>query len=273
MTRLLVLSLDFGGLPTPPLDLVGSAAAAYGLRKLRSAYAGNCLKVRRASDDTTQDIGFSGGLLNIGALQTFCAGTNGFIDTWYDQSGNANDATQATLASQPQIVSAGTTLVFGGNSRPRLDFDGTDDYFTITNLTAQAMSIFACANGESTGYRGLCVMHANGIYASMTTDFPGLYLGSDQQHTTTLGATHAILSAVIRAANDADIVFNGALENKTGGSSFATRGASTIGADPTPTQYHLGDMAELIIYNSALTAASRTIVEDNMGLWAGITMS
>jgi hypothetical protein len=32
---------------------------------------------------------------------------NGFVETWYDQSGNGNDAVQATAGSQPIIVSSG----------------------------------------------------------------------------------------------------------------------------------------------------------------------
>jgi hypothetical protein len=38
---------------------------------------------------------------------------DGFVETWYDQSGNGNDATQSVAASQPKIVSAGV-LVSGG---------------------------------------------------------------------------------------------------------------------------------------------------------------
>ena len=46
---------------------------------------------------------------------------DGFVTIWYDQSGNASDATQATTTKQPKIVSAGA-LVVGG-----IDFDGVDD--------------------------------------------------------------------------------------------------------------------------------------------------
>ena len=48
---------------------------------------------------------------------------DGFVETWYDQSGNGNDATQQVSGSQPKIVDAGI-LVSGG-----LLFDGSDDFF------------------------------------------------------------------------------------------------------------------------------------------------
>ena len=96
------------------LDLYPSAAAAYSLRKLRSAYTGNAIRVRR-SDNTEQDIGFtSANVLDTTSLTSFCSGTNGFVTTWYDQSGNANDATQSTASNQPQIVSSGSVILENG---------------------------------------------------------------------------------------------------------------------------------------------------------------
>jgi hypothetical protein len=97
-------------LEAPLLDTYSGAAAAYSLRLLRSAYTGDAIRVRRASDNTEQDIGFVDNELDTSALTTFCSGTDGFVETWYDQSGNGNDATQATATNQPQIVNGGTYL-------------------------------------------------------------------------------------------------------------------------------------------------------------------
>src|SRR5210317_1337729 len=85
------------------LDTYTGASAAYSLRKLRSGYTGDAIEVRRASDNTTQDIGFVDGELDTTSLASFCSGTDGFVTTWYDQSGNGNDATQTTASNQPKI--------------------------------------------------------------------------------------------------------------------------------------------------------------------------
>ena len=37
---------------------------------------------------------------------------DGFVETWYDQSGNGNDAVQATAGSQPKIVDAGVLVTW-----------------------------------------------------------------------------------------------------------------------------------------------------------------
>jgi hypothetical protein len=96
------------------LDEYPNAAAAYSVRKLRTAYTGFAIRVRRSSDNTEQDIGFSSGNLDTTSLTSFCSGTDGFVTTWYDQSGNANNASNSTAINQPQIVSAGVILTQTG---------------------------------------------------------------------------------------------------------------------------------------------------------------
>lgn len=87
------------------LDGISNVAAAYSLRKLRSAYAGSAVRVRRSSDSTEQDIGFDGtGEFDSSAFSSFVGGGTGYVKTWYDQSGNGRNATQATTGNQPSIV-------------------------------------------------------------------------------------------------------------------------------------------------------------------------
>jgi hypothetical protein len=90
------------------LDSYSGATAAYSLRKLRSSYTGNAIKVRRSSDNAEMNIGFnSDGEINTFTLLTFIGvGNNGFVTTWYDQSGNGINLTQATAAYQTKIVNS-----------------------------------------------------------------------------------------------------------------------------------------------------------------------
>lgn len=111
------------------LDQYPNAAGAYSLRKLRSAYTGNCIQVRRSSDNATQNIGFVNNILDTTALTTFCGAGNGFVSIWYDQSGNSKDATNSTLANQPQIVSSGSVILVNGKAALQVD---TTDNLTIT---------------------------------------------------------------------------------------------------------------------------------------------
>jgi len=116
------------------LDIYPNAAVAYSLRKLRTAYTGNCIRVRRSSDNAEQDIGFSEGFLNTASLLSFVGANNGFVTTWYDQSGLARNATQSTTTAQPVIVSSGALVTSGG--RAAVEGNGTTHFMGIGGLGA-----------------------------------------------------------------------------------------------------------------------------------------
>ena len=136
------------------LDDFGGAAAAYSLRALsRNWVAGDVVKVRRSSfgggpaelDFTASD--YLNGVL-LAWVTEFSGIADGFVSTWYDQSGEGNNATQATTTAQPKIVSAGS-LVVGG-----LDFDGTDDVMDIPMdiiTSIDSVSSFVVSRLNTTG--------------------------------------------------------------------------------------------------------------------------
>jgi hypothetical protein len=118
------------------LDLYPGATIAYSLRKLRSTYTGNSIRVRRSSDNTETNIGFVNNLLDTATLSSFCGSGNGFVTTWYDQSLNGNNALQILTGSQPQIVLNG--VIFTQNGLPTLFFLGisTSNDLPFTGIVA-----------------------------------------------------------------------------------------------------------------------------------------
>jgi hypothetical protein len=85
-----------------PCDIYGSGgtpcvAAHSTTRALYAAYNGPLYQVRRSSDNTTRDIGVvsAGGYANAATQDSFCSGTTCVITVIYDQSGRANNLTQA----------------------------------------------------------------------------------------------------------------------------------------------------------------------------------
>lgn len=101
---------------TQILDLTSQAVqAAYSLRKLRAAYTGNAVQVRRSSDGTFRDIGFTAtGLLDEATLSAFVGTATGTVSVWYDQSGNGRNVSNATILEQPFIVSGGIVEKYNG---------------------------------------------------------------------------------------------------------------------------------------------------------------
>jgi hypothetical protein len=171
------------------LDTYPNASAAYSVRKLRTAYTGNAIRVRR-TDLTESNIGFTAsGNLDTTALLAF-TGTgaldNGFVTTWYDQSGNALNLTQTTALNQPKIVNAGALVT--QNSKPAIYFDGVNDVLNgialsnyITASTYSNISVFnpiALTTNSSTleandalwidstfGYAGVYFKSTNNLFA------------------------------------------------------------------------------------------------------------
>lgn len=123
------------------LDTYSGAAAAYSLRKLSTNYNGSAIRIRRSSDNTETDIGFSGTLLSTAAITSFCGTGSAFVTTWYDQSGNGKNAIQATAASQPRIVNSGSIYLL--NNAPSIYFSINGGGLNLTSyFTGTAGTLF-----------------------------------------------------------------------------------------------------------------------------------
>jgi len=85
--------------------------------------------------DWTDQVGSNDGTV-VGSPALFSGqGFDAYVTTLYDQSGNGRDATQATAASQPQIVADGV-VVTDSNGNPAMLFDGTDDSLVTASFSA-----------------------------------------------------------------------------------------------------------------------------------------
>jgi hypothetical protein len=91
-----------------------------------------------------------GEVYSIASIPAYADTVNGFVETWYDQSGNGNNATQLTASQQPKIVNAGV-LVSGG-----LDFlTGQSFDVSISVTRVHLFSVFRSPNP---------IVHANAVH-------------------------------------------------------------------------------------------------------------
>jgi hypothetical protein len=257
----------------PLLDTYPNAAAAYSLRKLRTAYTSSAIRVRRASDNTEQNIGFVNNVLDTSSLTSFCSGTNGFVTTWYDQSGNGYNATQTTAANQPQIVSAGSVLTkaFIGGSKPTISFTTSNRLNFDTTIGKNVGNIFYKTVAYVTGgdsYRNLItISNSTGAGSSRSSIFGrssanfeagGRRLDADgyQFVNSTNVAQEGILGAFFNYANaQLDVYVNNTTTQKSG--AFQTSGntsntnsaASFIGGNSFNVLF-AGGISEVIIYET-----------------------
>jgi len=114
-------------------------------------YLANSISSVTVDLDGTSSIFVWGAQVNEGATAGDYAPTTtnvsgyGYVTTWYDQSGNGNDATQATASSQPKIVDAGSLITSNGYTV--IQYDGTDDNLT-TSLTATGTMLMGGSDGS-----------------------------------------------------------------------------------------------------------------------------
>ena len=195
------------------LDDYPNAKLAYSFRKLRTAYAGAAIRVRRGTDNVEQDINFLNGVLDTAALLSFIGSGNGFVHTVYDQSGNGiNWVNASTVAgSQPTIVSSGALVL--KNSKPvmlsttastnlsSISFSITSelstDFTVITNTNAISMTGFFLPGEKSYGILqsgGTTATFSTGIGTVSTFFNGGLFTGNRDALYTSVSPALSLLS-------------------------------------------------------------------------------
>ena len=262
--------------------LTATATAAYGMRKLRSAYAGSCIRIKRNSDAVETDIGFSSTAdgngdywVDTAAIAAHSPG-GCTITTWYDQTGNSRNATQTTQTFQPAYSATGWA-----SSKPAVVFDGTDNRMNIPDHRASftndigLVAVSRCANasrvlfntqqesGDNSGANSIALDASNKLYfiVDPTT-------GGRPQPTTTA------------AFNNTNFSIIGSYDNTNGALMFANAespsvapgsGALNFGTDttypwglgfypPTASNFWNGPVEELIIFNTAIGSTDRTTI-------------
>ncbi len=151
------------------LDLtLQPASFAYSFRKLRTAYTGFALKVRRGTDNAEADVAFDikeivslnslvtvtfagTSSLIVGQTLTYSAFINSqtiYVNTWYDQSKKIYNAIQTDVLLQPKIVlnSSGVSndlpsILFNGANRERLIILQPIQNLALNGVSATYMTV------------------------------------------------------------------------------------------------------------------------------------
>lgn len=250
-----------GGRATAPLDAFTQPTAAYGFRKLRTAYSGPGVRIRRASDNAELDINFLGfvpGLgspLDVAAANAHCAATTCFIRTWYDQSGNARDLIQTVTANQPALVLNCVNSLACINETV-----ATQQLFSAANFTPATGVGSLSVVGRRTAGTGACYMLAGNGFAGNrihTRAVAGLALNAIIANSAVESAWHASAGVV----NGAGSVLNtdgaettGSITGSTAAGLISISGQTTTACDQT----------EAVLWdNYVLTPAERTSLTNN----------
>jgi hypothetical protein len=212
--------------------------------------------------------------ISIKAIRFKSTVANGFVDTWYDQSGNGNHAIQGTDASQPKIVDAGS-LVSGG-----IDFDGTDDFFDITPISTSstALSTFIFGDAQPSVFSYPIGNNNNAGIGVSSTQFrynliSGTPIPEDWPSTLSGQNLYTFIHDGTTGIPNISGYRNGAIGSQTS----ASQGAAPsdfiryIGTRNQVQEFD-GVIGELIIYTSD-QSDKRIAIEENIGSNYGITVT
>ena len=170
------------------LDTYSGAIGAFSLRRLRTAYTGYAMQVRRSSDDQLLDVGFNGsGELDTVSLLAFVGSGDGFVSKWYDQSGYNNFAYQNNFANQPIIVSSGVVRTNG--TKPSIYWDSPSPHMLIINN-----NVWSGVSGIRSAFINIKWVTGSGLSPILGETSDGMY------HADTTGA-NLILSEAYASPN------------------------------------------------------------------------
>lgn len=248
---------------------------ALGHRKLRAAYAGSCIRVRRSSDNTEQDIGFSGQNLDTAALLAFAGSGDAAETTVYDQSGNARNWIQTTAGNQPLIVVAG--VLNTKNSKPVARTVSTSNYF------ASSISLNPTANRYFFGVYSIdSATETNPIFIQSFNEFALGHTSGALQAKTHGTVDYGVPSTVKPAANtlcvyDAQVSstatsysIDAATTAPNGGSSTFSAATWSATTQFLPYQSLTGYFGESVIFDQAGAASNadrRTMAANSKAYW------
>jgi len=201
-------------------------------------------------------------------------GFDAFVTTLYDQSGNGRDATQATAASQPQIVANGV-VVTDSNGNATISFDGINDYLTMNSLAVSESTAFVVGDGATNTETYYQIGTANQVSALFVQN-PSIY-GRSATPTRDITATRP--TAGIKLFSHLSLNTRGQLWQN--GSSLGsnetditipTSSTGTIGGLNSSTYLLGGNIGEIVIYASD-QSANRAAIESKIAERYGITLA
>ena len=206
-----------------------------------------------SSGDATGDVVY---IRNVQITQTTA---HGFVETWYDQSGNGNDATQQVSGSQPKIVDAGSLL-------NKLKFEGAQFLQrAFTSPLSQPNSSFVVAQmdagtGNTKIFDGVGSLSRNALFASNDTDF-AMFAGSIQKYADR-DANENLHTAIFN--QDSSLGGLNGVVTSISGIGPQDAGGITIGkTGVVETGFLTGTVSELIFYPSD-QSANREAIEANI---------
>ena len=128
---------------------------AFSFQKVNPSYTGYCCQIKRDSDSSTLDISFVSGVVDTASISTFCSGTTGRIQIWYNQDGSANHLKGIDARPLPIIYASGSVVTRNGNVA--IDMKSSNMIFNGYLVSINIGSTFSVIYDELSGATPHCL--------------------------------------------------------------------------------------------------------------------
>lgn len=254
------------------LDSYGSGIySAVAVFKLNSSYTGDCMRVRRSSDNTTIEVGFDdSGDLDTDAILSFVGAGDGFVEIWYHQGSAGPEFQNLTFSEQPKIVDSGSLITVKG--RPAIEFTGAQQLIALGHGSISDLSVFCVTQANTTAGGPQRVLYCFkdstnrwGIQQISTENEWLDFVGNDGVSTTSFGFTDHVITSFIWDGSEIDVWKNSSYIGS--GPLFAPTSLNT-GTEPIylgsggGSTYYDGKVQGVLIYTSDKTLQRSNIEGD-----------
>ena len=204
------------------------------------------------------------------------------VSQWNDKSGNVNNATQGTASFQPELVAG------AANGRPVLRFDGIDDVMALPSVvisgTVARTLFFVCRSDNASTSAGIISLTTSTTAGTRYDLVPEVALrvasGSKLWTQSVQSATdYFVLTVQNVASSDVDATLarlDGVdmVQQSAGARAINTGSAGTtrFGEQNNGSNHYSGDLAEIVLYDRALSLSEMQSVEHYLGAKWGVVV-
>jgi hypothetical protein len=203
--------------------------------------------------------------------------SGGSVSAWADQSGNGNNAAQATAGDQPTLVASSA----GFNGQPVLSFNGSSDYLQapLPVNTVGGLTVFIVAQHDSVSANRAILGGSAGNYGGSSQWF--LMQSTASSNFAEINRNGSVNTSVTSgtldtAAHVYAMTYNGGAETLTqtidgssssspaifGNVSYTTLDIGALVHFGSPFDYGDVNIAEILVYDEALSSTDAAIVEN-----------
>lgn len=226
---------------------------AFSFHKIRTNFTGNCLAVRRLSDNATQNFGFINNYVDTNGIKAFVGSSSGVVPSFFNQiTGGIHLLENA--GTGPTIVNNGIpvrenglwALSFNGTTQ-HLRLEGLDNITFFSNI-GYAGGVFVTRSNTLGSARR--ILHAGMTTSPFATRFLASYVG-----TNTIGVAGVRLNSE-------------SLVNVSGGTNLNTQNVTSHILDYANSDSYVFQNGSQVAFRNDIPTQGNTQVQ-NLRVWVG----